>query len=101
MSTSRTLKDPKDKCCWIIDPAAAETVRRIFELAAAGNNPNRIAVMLRDERRMTPGAYFAERGQMNRCYVKKNASAYDWSRGTVVSLLRAREYLGDTVSKNP
>ena len=92
------LKDPKDKSRWIIDPAAAETVRRIFELAAAGNNPNRIAVMLREEQRMTPGAYFAERGQMNRCYAKKNASAYDWSRGTVVSLLRAREYLGDTVN---
>lgn len=92
------LKDPKDKSRWIIDPAAAETVRRIFELAAAGNNPNRIAVMLREERRMTPGAYFAERGQMNRCYAKKNASAYGWSRGMVVSLLRAREYLGDTVN---
>ena len=87
------LKAPKGKSRWIIDPAAAETVRRIFKLAAAGNNPNRIAVMLRDEWRMTPGAYFTERGQMNCCHVKKNASAYGWSRSTVVSLLQAREYL--------
>ncbi len=92
------LKDPEGKCRWIIDPAAAETVRRIFELAAAGNNPNRIAVMLREEQRMTPGAYFAERGQLNRCHPKKNASAYAWSRSTVVSLLQAREYLGETVN---
>jgi len=92
------LKDPENKCRWIIDPAAAETVRRIFELAAAGNNPNRIAMMLREERRVTPGAYFAERGQMNRCYAKKNATAYGWSRSTVVSLLQAREYLGETVN---
>ncbi len=92
------LKDPEDKCRWIIDPAAAETVRRIFDLAAAGNNPNRIAVMLREEQRMTPGAYFAERGQLNRCHTKKNVSAYGWSRSTIVSLLQAREYLGETVN---
>ncbi len=92
------LRDPEDKYRWIIDPAAAETVRRIFELAAAGNNPNRIAVMLREEQRMTPGAYFAKRGQLNRCHSKKNASAYAWSRSTVVSLLQAREYLGETVN---
>ncbi len=92
------LKDPKDKNRWIIDPAAAKTVRRIFELAAAGNNPNRIAVMLREEQRMTPGAYFAERRQLNRCHTKKNASAYAWSHSAVVSLLQAREYLGETVN---
>ncbi len=92
------LKDTESKSRWIIDPAAAETVRRIFELAAAGNNPNRIAVMLREEQRMTPGAYFAKRGQLNRCHTKKNTSAYAWSRSAVVSLLQAREYLGETVN---
>ena len=92
------LKDPEDKNRWRIDPAAAETVRRIFELAASGNNPNQIAGMLREEQRMTPGAYFAERGQRNRCNNKKKASAYGWSRSMVTSLLRAREYLGETVN---
>lgn len=92
------LKDPEDKCRWIIEPEAAETVRRIFELAAAGNNPNRIAAMLREEQRITSGAYFAARGQRNRCHAKKNTSAYDWSRSAVVSLLQAREYLGETVN---
>ena len=92
------LKDPEDKNRWRIDPAAAETVRRIFELAASGNNPNQIAGTLREEQRMTPGTYFAERGQRNRCNNKKKAGAYDWSRSMVTSLLRAREYLGETVN---
>lgn len=88
------LKDPKDKCHWIIEPEAAETVRRVFELAAAGNNPNQIATILRKEQRIAPGAYFAKRGQFNRCTNRKNANPYNWSRSSVTSMLKVREYLG-------
>ena len=93
------LKDPEDKERWIIDPEAAATVRRVFELAADGHNPNQIAGILRDEQRITPGTYFAARGQNNRCHARtKNTGPYDWTRSSVSLLLQTREYLGDTVN---
>ena len=60
------VPDPEDKNRWIIEPHAAQTVRRIFALAAEGTNPNRIAVILRDEQRISPGVYFAQLGVGNR-----------------------------------
>jgi DNA invertase Pin-like site-specific DNA recombinase len=32
------VKDPGDKNRWLIDPEAAQTIRRIYELAAAGGS---------------------------------------------------------------
>lgn len=93
------LKDPEDKERWIIDQEAAATVRRVFELAAEGHNSNQIAGILRDEQRITPGSYFAARGQNNRCHArKKDTGPYDWTRSSVTLLLQTREYLGDTVN---
>ncbi len=37
------ISDPEDKNHWVIEPETAEIVRRIFELAATGMNPHRIA----------------------------------------------------------
>ncbi len=91
--------DPQDRHHWIVEPEAAETVQRIFALAADGVNPNRIATMMREEKRITPGAYFAQRGENNRCTkLQKSADPYGWRRGTLVSLLQHQEYLGKTVN---
>ena len=44
------MRDPEDKNHWMIEPETAEVVRRIFELAATGMNPHRIAKTLQTER---------------------------------------------------
>ena len=93
------VKDPQDKEHWLIEPEAAETVRRMFALAAEGKNPNEIARVLRDEGFLTPAAYFAKRGQNNRCnHLKKETGPCEWRPLAVRSLLPAQEYLGHTVN---
>ena len=56
------------------------------------------ACILLKEQRIAPGAYFAQRGQFNRCTNRKNTNPYNWSRSSVTSMLKVREYLGDTVN---
>ena len=94
------VKDPSDKDKWVIDPEAAATVRHIFELAAEGNNPNRIAGILCDEKRLTPCNYFLQKGINAARTHLANAKAgpFDWSRSSVEGILHAREYLGETVN---
>ena len=91
--------DPKDPQKWFIDPIPAETVRRIFQLAAEGVNPHKIAAIMREEKRVTPSWYFAQQGKFNRATkIRENATPYDWSRVAVSNLLGKREYLGETVN---
>ena len=94
------VKDPSDKDKWIIDPEAAATVRYIFELAAEGNNPNRISRILHDEKRLTPCNYYLQKG-INAARIhlaSAKAGPYDWNQSSVVHILQAREYLGETVN---
>lgn len=64
-------RDPNNKDHWIIEPETAAIVQRIFELAAAGVNPHRIAKTLQAEQRITPAAYFRRIGMGNRCHARK------------------------------
>ena len=92
-------RDPEDKNHWVIEPETAEIVRRIFELAATGMNPHRIAKTLQTERRITPSTYFRRSDMGNRYHARRQETGdYDWHRGTVIGILNKREYLGMTVN---
>ena len=92
-------RDPNNKDHWIIEPETAAIVQRIFELAAAGVNPHRIAKTLQAEQRITPATYFRRIGMGNRCHARKEGTGdCDWQRATVISLLNRREYLGMMVN---
>ena len=92
-------RDPNDKDHWIIEPETAAIVQRIFELAAAGINPHRIAKTLQAEQCITPATYFRRIGMGNRCHARKEGTGdCDWQRATVISLLNRREYLGMMVN---
>ena len=69
----------------IIDPESAATVRHIFELAAEGNNPNRIAGILHDEKRLTPCNYYLQKGiNAARTHLTTGkAGPYEWNRSSV------------------
>lgn len=74
----------------VIDPVAAEVVKRIFNEAAGGTTVTQIARMLNSEKVLTPSVYLAEiRG-------KYKTRPY-WSFESVRNILDNRIYTGDTV----
>lgn len=92
------VKDPNDKNHWLIDPEAADTVRRIFELAASGMSQLRICRTMVQEKRVTPGYYRAQREPDG--FGKRYAACqpYRWEKRIVCKLVRRQEYVGNTVN---
>ncbi len=90
-------KSAEDKHQWIIDPEAAEVVRRIFRLTMDGKGPYQICCIMEEEKIKTPGAYLAEIGQgLHQSHVFENP--YHWTSSTVCGMLKKKEYLGHTVN---
>ena len=85
--------EARDK--WIVDPEAAEIVKRIFAMTIDGYGPYQIAAKLKEEKVLIPSAHFAKYGEG----VNKNKTfkdVYGWGSSAVVSILKKREYLGHT-----
>ena len=85
--------EARDK--WIVDPEAAEVVKRIFAMTIDGYGPYQIAARLKEEKVLIPSAHFAKYGEG----VNKNKTfkdVYGWGSSAVVSILKKREYLGHT-----
>ena len=75
---------------WVIDPEAAEVVRRIFNMTMDGFGPYQIAKKLTDEKVLIPAAHLAKHNEG----VNKNKTfkdVYGWGSSTVVHILKARE----------
>jgi len=91
------LKDPNDKAKWIVDPIAADVVRRIFTLSVEGKGPHQIAKTLEADKVEMPSVYLAKLGAGTR---KTDAVKHPccWSPATVASILRKLEYVGHTVN---
>ena len=89
-------KNPENKRQLIIDEKTADNVRRIFQMAAEGLTPFKIAYRLSKEEILTPRAYLAsEKGVYQNCYNPKYPT--DWCNTTVLTILQNREYLGHIV----
>lgn len=85
------LEDPMQKGHWIIDPETAPVVKRIFDLALAGNGPKRIANLLEKEKVLTAKAIYAQRHGK-----PLPPFPYHWEDGTAVAILDRMEYTGCT-----
>ena len=85
-------KDPADKHRFVVDPEAAEVVRRIFELSLAGHGKQAIAAMLNDEGVVNPTCYKAERGWTSNHPIKNDFGL--WNKTTVWRILRNEMYTG-------
>lgn len=48
------VKDPENPKRWLIDPEAAQVVRRIFQMCMEGRGPSQIANQLRADKVLTP-----------------------------------------------
>ena len=90
-------KDPADKTRWIVDEEAAPIVRRMFQLAANGYGPGKIATIFNKEKTEAPGYYMSSRGY-NKIHKLDESKKYDWLASTVGSMLSKPEYLGHTVN---
>jgi len=89
------FKNPDNKHQLIVDEEAAKIVRRIFQMAADGVTPFRIAAQLTRENVPTPKNYLN-----NLCPEKgyRQPKYPEWSKTTVLEILHRREYLGHLVS---
>ena len=82
---------------WLVDPEAAEVVKRIFAMTIDGYGPYQIASKLKSEKILIPSAYLAQHGEG----VNKNKSfkdVYGWGSSTICNILEKREYLGHTIN---
>ena len=82
---------------WLVDPEAAEVVKRIFAMTIEGYGPYQIASKLKEEKILIPSAYLAQHGEG----VNKNKTfkdVYGWGSSTICNLLEKREYLGHTIN---
>lgn len=82
----------------VIDEQAAVVVRRIFQLAADGVNPNEIAVLLNKEKIPSPLAYRKQNGtDLDRGW-KVADERLLWTRFAIKRILRDERYTGKLVS---
>ena len=89
-------KDPNAKGKLIIDPEAADVVRRIFSMALNGIGAHKIARILNDEKIPSPTAYKQLHGIHYRSALK-NTNAALWSSPTVYQILHDPLYIGNMV----
>jgi DNA invertase Pin-like site-specific DNA recombinase len=90
------MKDPDDRHHLVIDPPAADVVRKIFQLFNEGVGYVRMTKILREENILNPQAYF---NQNNPDYYKSDywRKPFDWHATSVRVILKNPVYLGMTV----
>jgi len=91
------LKDPDDKTKWIVDPIAAEVVRRIFSLSIEGKGPALIARILEADGIEIPCVHQGKMGVGTRQNLAVKHPCR-WSSTTVATIIKKPEYMGHTVN---
>ena len=90
------VKDPENPKRWVIDPEAADVVKRIFSMCMEGRGPQQIANQLKADKVLTPTAYKKQQGRKTPHPEPENP--YGWGDSSVVNILERREYTGCTVN---
>lgn len=88
--------DPNDRHHLIVDEPAAQVVRRIFRMASEGIGYNKMAKIFREEKILTPIAYF---NLNNPEYFKSDywRKEFDWHVTSIRAILNNEVYLGNLV----
>ena len=74
---------------WLVDPEAAEVVKRIFAMTIDGYGPYQIASKLKEEKVLIPSAYLAQHGEgVNK--TQRKAGAYS-QKGKISNLKEMNE----------
>lgn len=88
--------DPNDRHHLIVDEPAAQVVKSIFRLASEGVGYNKMAKIFREEKVLTPIAYF---NLNNPDYFKSDywRKEFDWHVTSIRAILNNEVYLGKLV----
>ena len=90
------MKDPDGKG-WVVDPEAADIVRRIFDMTLNGKGTEQIAAALSADKVLSPMFYWRSKG-LNRGGKVSDRVPYHWNSSTVVKILSMQEYCGDIIN---
>lgn len=90
-------KDPADRHKLIVDDAAAEIVRRIFDLALSGKSATAIAKILNEGEVPSPAAHKALQGLAYQTNFCSSEAAPQWHARTVTRILCDETYTGTLV----
>lgn len=91
------IKNPDDPRFWVVDPEAAEVVRRIYCMALEGYGLAETAAQLAADGVVNPTYYWRSRGT-SRGGSKSTVEPTKWGHTTVKKILTLQEYCGDVIN---
>lgn len=91
------IKNPDDSRFWVIDPEAADVVRRIYDMALEGYGLAEIANALGVDGIVNPTYYWRSKG-VNRSGSKSTLEPSKWGHTTIKKILTLQEYCGDVIN---
>ena len=91
------IKIPDDPRFWVVEPEAAEVVRRIYCMALEGYGLAEIAARLAADGVVNPTYYWRSRGT-SRGGSKSTVEPTKWGHTTVKKILTLQEYCGDVIN---
>ena len=91
------IKNPDDPRFWVIDPEAAEVVRRIYRMALDGYGLAETAAALGVDGIVNPTYYWRSRGT-SRGGSKSTVEPTKWGHTTIKKILTTQEYCGDVIN---
>ena len=91
------IKNPDDTRFWVVEPEAAEVVRRIYRMALEGYGLAETAARLAADGVVNPTYYWRSRGT-SRGGSKSTVEPTKWGHTTVKKILTLQEYCGDVIN---
>ena len=91
------IKNPDDPRFWVVEPEAAEVVRRIYRMALEGYGLAETAAQRAADGVVNPTYYWRSRGT-SRGGSKSTVEPTKWGHTTVKKILTLQEYCGDVIN---
>lgn len=91
------IKNPDDPRFWVVDPVAADVVRRIYRMALEGYGLAETAAALSADGIVNPTYYWRSKGT-SRGGSKSTLEPTKWGHTTIKKILTTQEYCGDVIN---
>ena len=91
------IKNPDDPRFWVVEPVAADVVRRIYRMALEGYGLAETAAALGADGIVNPTYYWRSKGT-SRGGSKSTLEPTKWGHTTIKKILTTQEYCGDVIN---
>ena len=91
------INNPDDPRFWVVDPVAADVVRRIYRMALEGYGLAETAAALGADGIVNPTYYWRSKGT-SRGGSKSTLEPTKWGHTTIKKILTTQEYCGDVIN---